>query len=135
MAAHHCFPQLFDASQALQARDTQGGAATVRFHQHMLSLGAEEGAAETETFARCALGEGKAAAKEGLPVVELAALASPSTPPPTACGMAPPSPSHATACSPADLSQLLPGIPTQRHTVLSCPLGSAVSCPPSWPGT
>uniref|UniRef100_A0A7S3VQF7 Nucleoporin Nup133/Nup155-like N-terminal domain-containing protein n=1 Tax=Dunaliella tertiolecta TaxID=3047 RepID=A0A7S3VQF7_DUNTE len=52
-AAHHCFPQLFDASQVLQARDVErGGAATARFHQHMMALGAEEGAAETETFAR-----------------------------------------------------------------------------------
>ncbi|KAF5839947.1 hypothetical protein DUNSADRAFT_18228 [Dunaliella salina] len=52
-AAHHCFPQLFDASQVLQARDFErGGAATARFHQHMMALGAEDGAAETETFAR-----------------------------------------------------------------------------------
>lgn len=30
-----------------------GAAATQRFHQHMLTLGAEEGAQEVETFARC----------------------------------------------------------------------------------
>jgi hypothetical protein len=43
-----------NSTHALQARDTTpgGAAATARFHQHMLSLGAEEGATEVETFAR-----------------------------------------------------------------------------------
>ncbi|KAJ9533770.1 hypothetical protein QJQ45_026844 [Haematococcus lacustris] len=56
-AGHHCYPQLYEVCGALGARLGPGGrpasaSSNPRLHQHMASVGAEDGAAEQDTFAR-----------------------------------------------------------------------------------
>mmetsp|Transcript_19311 Transcript_19311/g.41732 ORF Transcript_19311/g.41732 Transcript_19311/m.41732 type:complete len:1007 (-) Transcript_19311:157-3177(-) len=55
--AHHCYPQLYAACEALSSTDPGCGpdsfpSRSPRLHQHMLALTAEEGVHEGNTFAR-----------------------------------------------------------------------------------